>query len=81
MTAIKPIQPIVAQLIREFNAGNGKARTATDLAAEIINQVRLHDRMENGDPLVRYEEPKAAPAIFNDDIPNEQDYADRDMED
>lgn len=66
MTAIKPIQPIVAQLIREFNAGMSKTRTATDLADEIINQVRLHDRMERGDPLVSYEEPKAASMVIED---------------
>jgi hypothetical protein len=44
MTAIKPIQITVAELIRDFNAGHSKFRTATALADEIVSTVREHDR-------------------------------------
>lgn len=43
MTAFRPIELIVAEMVRDFNAGNSKHRTATLLASDIIKEVRDYD--------------------------------------
>lgn len=40
MTAIKPVQITVAELIRDFNGGSSKFRTASALAEHIVEVVR-----------------------------------------
>lgn len=43
MAEFKPLEHTVAVMIREFNGGTSKHRTASDLAKAIISEVRNYE--------------------------------------